>query len=46
MMALNDSLAAKALPWHWDERCRLAVWGPVRGAKMMKGTKELDIDSV
>ena len=22
MMALNDSLAAKALPWHWDQRCR------------------------
>ena len=21
MMALNDSLAAKALPWHWDQRC-------------------------
>ena len=20
MMALNDSLAAKALPWHWDQR--------------------------
>lgn len=20
MMALNDSLAAKVLPWHWDQR--------------------------
>ena len=20
MMAQNDSLAAKALPWHWDEK--------------------------
>lgn len=26
MMALNDSLAAKALPWHWDQRCRLGTW--------------------
>ena len=25
MMALNDSLAAKALPWHWDQRCRLQI---------------------
>ena len=30
MMAHNDTLAAKALPWHWDQRRDTLVGGNVR----------------